>query len=1456
MDKFISMWKVRELADKVTNVVMNYTEIEGKVREATNDEPWGPTGPLMQELAHATFTYEHFPEVMSMLWKRMLQDNKTNWRRTYKSLLLLNYLVRNGSERVVTSSREHIYDLRSLENYTFVDENGKDQGINVRHKVRELIDFIQDDDRLREERKKAKKNKDKYIGMSSEAMGGLRYGGSGGGGGGGGGSEYGGYRDSYERRSEDRYNESRGGGDHHEYDYQYEGEREDSDNESNGPYDRSNRYQDREPGSKSPATRQSSSLSIGSTGMGGSTGGSVGERKINLNIKPVTTGGSSTVVTSAPRSAASKPTKKIDLGAASGFAKTAAAAATSTGTSNASKDFGIHSPTHRNTHAEEIVGAGNQQEVLEDLFKTCPTKSTSASASLVGNNDEDDDFNPRATEEFGDFESAFGGGGSSKPSATSTNKDGDEFADFAAFGGAAPSGAGAAPAPSADLLFGLGGVAPTAAPAMPAMASSGSVDILSDLSGLSLGGGSSTNAPQQHTDSRQQQLQRRYKELQQRLNGMKPPKESGSDRAVAVITCEEDRRQVNEKLVQLLECLPGPVQPSELLVCSHDEGMSAVWNKFTDEALPGLLEDLTHLIDDLDEPLLYRLVLLDANASFPFETINMLTKAITVTQQNATGHNRGLKLLIRLLTDESVLPAAFIHESQSFKATESSATHHSLVQLLASIPSRIANALRGRLPVELHPREYGRILLRQFLRTIAAIGELVRFYGAATVLAPTGPISPAFLSSLLSKLVIDFNEDRQSPALKALLILLLHSSSGCLYDQSDKETSLAHFKRCIVTGLSAAAVEIVAFIALRERIDLLPVFHDASDTTSPLPVSWSYVLLQKIPLYNYYTSEVIIEELVHLLARLSNKGKTATAGTPAVLEQLMQQLLVVWSSRTSIQRTSFEQHIYVTKLLLLSVAYCCTGKRLVAQQREACRRLLFDGFQVHLESPMKQMRCTGMITAEVIEGQFNADDTTMGRLQFEYDDFDAATKALIEQLRAFGDRCRPTDEVAEAETSQRIIDWAAELLLSPVEKGDPEREKARPPAVRAQSPTTNLDRDSDDDDVPVDSVEPLDSDDDDDLPAYDMSNDTKIDVERHRPRYLLDLRDTLMDTEAVNQQPERFEMAMEAAPELIAQQLPHSADTKLARELLQLFLVLECRTHMPTFSERKFAALVAIGVAFPEQTATFLCSEFHAEVGRHNVNRRIFMLDVLGETAKVLSNFRSSPVVVPDDKTPPSAEPAPRPNQKLLLMFRDEAEQRTKQEEAERVLRERLERKTRRFGIRKQQQKTAGRELVNRYADVAGFFFFPLLQGYGGNRFIFTAGLKFPYDAENLLLVHFLQTLAVLMVCAENCPIAPRMVREVFALASLLRYSEEPRVRLAVLQLLAAIFLAMKTTGSLLRQQFERELLELREWLEQNCIQMDVVRRGETDEECRDLGRHVLTMCYDALTMTETQDQP
>ena len=83
-------------------------------------------------------------------------------------LQVLHYLIRNGSERVVNSVREHYYDMEPLETYEFIDEKGKDQGVNVRQKSKEIRELVMDDEMLREERKKAKATKDKFVGMSGE----------------------------------------------------------------------------------------------------------------------------------------------------------------------------------------------------------------------------------------------------------------------------------------------------------------------------------------------------------------------------------------------------------------------------------------------------------------------------------------------------------------------------------------------------------------------------------------------------------------------------------------------------------------------------------------------------------------------------------------------------------------------------------------------------------------------------------------------------------------------------------------------------------------------------------------------------------------------------------------------------------------------------------------------------------------------------------------------------------------------------------------------------------------------------------------------------------------------------------------------------------------------------------------------------------------------------------------
>ena len=60
---------VRDLFDKATNIVMNYSETEAKVVEATNDESWGPAGKLLQEISQLSYSSEHYNEVNSIVFK-------------------------------------------------------------------------------------------------------------------------------------------------------------------------------------------------------------------------------------------------------------------------------------------------------------------------------------------------------------------------------------------------------------------------------------------------------------------------------------------------------------------------------------------------------------------------------------------------------------------------------------------------------------------------------------------------------------------------------------------------------------------------------------------------------------------------------------------------------------------------------------------------------------------------------------------------------------------------------------------------------------------------------------------------------------------------------------------------------------------------------------------------------------------------------------------------------------------------------------------------------------------------------------------------------------------------------------------------------------------------------------------------------------------------------------------
>ncbi|XP_036893957.1 epsin-1 isoform X2 [Sturnira hondurensis] len=150
------------LRRQMKNIVHNYSEAEIKVREATSNDPWGPSSSLMSEIADLTYNVVAFSEIMSMIWKR-LNDHGKNWRHVYKAMTLMEYLIKTGSERVSQQCKENMYAVQTLKDFQYVDRDGKDQGVNVREKAKQLVALLRDDDRLREERAHALKTKEKLA---------------------------------------------------------------------------------------------------------------------------------------------------------------------------------------------------------------------------------------------------------------------------------------------------------------------------------------------------------------------------------------------------------------------------------------------------------------------------------------------------------------------------------------------------------------------------------------------------------------------------------------------------------------------------------------------------------------------------------------------------------------------------------------------------------------------------------------------------------------------------------------------------------------------------------------------------------------------------------------------------------------------------------------------------------------------------------------------------------------------------------------------------------------------------------------------------------------------------------------------------------------------------------------------------------------------------------------------
>lgn len=164
----LSLYDAKRYFRKAQNVVFNYTDIEAKVREATNNEPWGASSSLMSSIAHATYNHKERAEIMGMIFNRLFDKSAREWRQIYKALQLLEYLIKNGCESFIDDARLHLRTICMLESFQYIDSQGRDQGVNVRNRAKAVGRLLDDDILIRAERKKARQNSEKYKGIGGE----------------------------------------------------------------------------------------------------------------------------------------------------------------------------------------------------------------------------------------------------------------------------------------------------------------------------------------------------------------------------------------------------------------------------------------------------------------------------------------------------------------------------------------------------------------------------------------------------------------------------------------------------------------------------------------------------------------------------------------------------------------------------------------------------------------------------------------------------------------------------------------------------------------------------------------------------------------------------------------------------------------------------------------------------------------------------------------------------------------------------------------------------------------------------------------------------------------------------------------------------------------------------------------------------------------------------------------
>lgn len=744
------------------------------------------------------------------------------------------------------------------------------------------------------------------------------------------------------------------------------------------------------------------------------------------------------------------------------------------------------------------------------------------------------------------------------------------------------------------------------------------------------------------------------------------------------------------------------------------------------------------------------------------------------------------------------------------------------VQLLATLPERLANKMEMDTPKDFSNENYAYHMVFHMIRSFEFISDAFLYGGTQ--------YDMVYLCHLMSKIVTNFNMSGNSPAILNLVdvIIAWHDVS---YENPNKfikrkltQMLLQHLNRESIDTLSIMFLNRCQIDYDKDRQIIYDILFDSFDICK----DWAEILAFKLPFYfkpKNFKRTVIAENLIYYISTITNNVEGLT--------DLIMRLARVWADVKPTNVSNISQHIFTSQLLILAIKY-----RTVISIRDKLdwpltelKTILFKGMSKHLDVWFQEYQCVGMTTIEVVLKTLadldHNDKEAANSLKFEYSEMGETCIEINKILRHLAQRClidrerrKPKNYKVEKIKLTEILDGIANRVVNV--KSEPTGNTLVTCAVKSQEQTKEIVKAIIS--VKLDAfkrekrpaIEDLDS--DDDLVPYDMSNDLTV-TAKMRPKYLRDLIADLVEVKDA----ENFEACLDVAEELIVYQLKLEPAT-LVKELLDIFLHLEEKYHVDGFEQIKFNICVAILCTQPKVAAEHLCSEIHTDLGRYSIAAKMFMLEVFSEAVTRIAAIE------------PTADTKP---EKEVLCKQDESVNLP----AEEIIRRRLIKKTRYYHSRR--PHPFARAKRNEFSAVADSFFYPLIGGFGYRQLTMSVYNR-KQDIDNILLYKYIAVIASLVYSTKNCLKCPQYCWEILHMIMHLRYSMDPKLQLGVLTIIAAVIVALPT--SILRTEFFDQMMEVRAWLLECLAYIDLTMNAEgPSAELGALAGQVLSLLEKAL---------